>query len=111
MDGGVVTVVTSRGQLSSCSLVVQAVPGLVVCGPGWVVAVGGPPCVGGCPCVGGVARSCALACGARPHWVGPVGWCARAATAGSMRVSRTDQGSGDDESRPLYGMGTATPIA
>ena len=48
MAGGVVTVVTSRGQLSSCSLVVQALPGLVVCGPGRGVAVGVPPCVGGC---------------------------------------------------------------
>ena len=45
MDDGVVTVVTSRGQLSSCSLVVQAVPGLVVCGLGWGVAVGGAPLV------------------------------------------------------------------
>ena len=51
MDGGVVTVVTSRGLLSSCSLVVQAVPGLVVCGPGWVVAVGGGPLCGGAPVV------------------------------------------------------------
>src|SRR5699024_4399958 len=51
MDGGVVIVVTSRGRLSSCSLVVWAVPGLVVCGPGWVVAVGGGPLCGGAPLV------------------------------------------------------------
>src|SRR5699024_10497860 len=66
-------------------------------GGGWW---GCPSCVGGACGRGGVARSCALACGARPQWVGPVGWCARAATAGSMRVSRTDQWPGDDESEP-----------